>query len=228
MGYPGGDTLRERLERQVRLTPDEAVRIGLDVAGALDYAHRQGVVHRDLRPENILLVDDRAVIANFGLARALDQAAGTRLTATGILVGSPGYMSPELALGEGGLDARSDLYSLGCVLHEMLTGQPVHTGPTPQAILARRMALGKQPSSPAMRLLPPGLGPVIQRALAPLPADRYQTAGELAEGLKQPATQTPAAGAAEVGPMTRGLSARVIGIAATVFLLLLAGLLLFR
>jgi serine/threonine-protein kinase len=192
----------------------------VDVAGALDYAHRQGIVHRDLKPENILLVEDRAVIANFGVARALDHAAGRRLTATGILLGTPAYMSPEQATGEQTLDGRSDVYSLGCIVHEMLTGQPLHTGPTPQAILARRMASARQPSMPAIQLLPPELVPVVQRSLAPVPGDRYQTAGELAEALRKPETQVPASQPDMTRRQREGIPSWMIWGAAVAFLLI--------
>jgi DNA-binding SARP family transcriptional activator len=215
VAHPGGESLRERLTRVERIPREEAVRIAMDLAGALEYAHRQGIVHRDLRPENILLVDNRAVIANLGVARALDRAAGPSLTATGVLVGSPGYMSPEQAIGVSDIDGRSDVYGLGCMLYEMLAGVPVHTGPTPQAILVRRMKSATQPAPLALGPLPPGLGPVIRRALAPLSADRYQTAAELVAALENIGEKPAAKRAPAWGPWT----------AAVVFLLLLAGLL---
>src|SRR5947208_571481 len=135
-----GETLRTKLEREQQLPLDAALRITEQVASALDYAHRQGVIHRDVKPENILLHEGEAMVADFGIALAVLQEAGERLTATGLSVGTPAYMSPEQAAGDRQLDARSDVYSLGAVLYEMLAGEPPHTGPTARAVIAKILA----------------------------------------------------------------------------------------
>src|SRR5919205_1040768 len=132
-----GEPLRERLTRERQLSVEEAVRIAVAVAGALDYAHRRGVVHRDLKPENVLLQDGQPVVADFGIALAVSRAGGARITATGLSLGTPQYMSPEQATGDRVVDGRSDVYSLGAVLYEMLAGEPPHTGGTLQAVIAR-------------------------------------------------------------------------------------------
>ena len=135
MPYVAGESLRARLEKEKQLPLDGALRIAREVADALSYAHAQGVVHRDIKPENILLESGHAVVADFGIARAIDVAGGTRLTETGIALGTPAYMSPEQASGDRDLDGRSDLYSLGCVLYELLAGVPPFSGPTAESLL---------------------------------------------------------------------------------------------
>ncbi|MGH7470730.1 MAG: serine/threonine-protein kinase, partial [Longimicrobiales bacterium] len=140
MPFVAGDTLRVRLEREKQLSIDESIAITTAVASALDYAHRRGVIHRDIKPENILFQDGQAVVADFGIALAVQQAGGNRLTETGLSLGTPQYMSPEQATGDRVLDARSDIYSLGCVFYEMLAGEPPHTGATVQAVIARVIA----------------------------------------------------------------------------------------
>ena len=139
MPYVEGETLRDRISREKQLPVADAVRITTEVAAALDYAHRHGVIHRDIKPENILLHDGRALVADFGIALAASKAGGTRMTETGMSLGTPHYMSPEQAMGEREISARSDVYALGCVLYEMLVGEPPFTGPTAQAIIARVM-----------------------------------------------------------------------------------------
>jgi DNA-binding SARP family transcriptional activator len=175
-----GETLRERLCREGRLPLDAARDIARGVGSALDYAHQQGILHRDIRPENILLAGDQALVMNFGLARALDAAASPNLTLTGMLVGTPAYMSPEEARGEP-LDSRSDLYGLGCVFHEMITGQPVHSGPTGQAILGKRGSGRKGELEHKEPALSGDLANVLTKALSPDPRDRYPTARELVQ-----------------------------------------------
>jgi serine/threonine-protein kinase len=137
MPFVEGESLRDRLEREGPLRVEDALRIARDVAVALDHAHRNGIIHRDIKPENILLHDDEAVVADFGIARALSAAGTERMTQTGLAVGTPAYMSPEQA-SDTTLDARSDIYALGCVLYEMLAGEAPYTGSTPHAILAKQ------------------------------------------------------------------------------------------
>src|SRR5438552_12496866 len=137
MPFVEGESLRAKLDREKQLPIDEAVQLAASVAGALDYAHRQGVIHRDLKPENILLHEGEAMVADFGIALAVTQGGGDRLTDSGLRVGTPAYMSPEQATGDGQPDARRDVYSLPAVLYEMLAGEPPHTGPTAQAITAK-------------------------------------------------------------------------------------------
>ena len=182
MPYVEGESLRDRLRREVQLPVEEAVRLTHEVADALDYAHRHGLVHRDVKPENILLSDGHARVADFGVARALDAAGGSQLTETGMSVGTPAYMSPEQA-SAGQMDGRSDIYALGCVLYEMLAGEPPFTGPTPQAILAKRV-LEPVPHVRTLREgVPEPLEQAISRALARAPADRFATAAEFARAL---------------------------------------------
>jgi serine/threonine-protein kinase len=189
--YIEGDTLRDRLEREGQLTVDEAVRIACEVADALDYAHRQGVIHRDVKPANILLHDGRAIVADFGIALAVSEAGGDRITETGLSLGTPHYMSPEQATGEHRLDARTDIYALGCVLYEMLAGEPPHVGPTAQAVLARVLTAEPRPVTEARKTVPANVSAALTTALAKLPADRFQDAQDFAEALRDPAYATP-------------------------------------
>jgi eukaryotic-like serine/threonine-protein kinase len=180
MPFVEGETLRDRLTQSPQLPLDEAMRIARDVGEALDYAHGQGVVHRDIKPENILLAGRDAFVADFGIARAVERATEEETrTATGIMLGTPQYMSPEQASGEREIDGRSDVYALGCVLYEMLAGEPPFNGPTLQSIAVKHLAV----PAPAVRTLRPAVLPameaVIARALAKSPADRYQTTGAL-------------------------------------------------
>ncbi len=183
MPYVEGESLRSRLAREKQLPIPDAVRIASEVAGALDYAHRRGVVHRDIKPENILLHDGRALVADFGIALAVVQAGGSRMTQTGMSLGTPQYMSPEQAMGEREISARSDLYALGCVTYEMLTGEPPFTGPTAQAIVARVMT--EEPRSIVLQrnTVPPHVEDAVLVALAKLPADRFGGAAEFAAAL---------------------------------------------
>jgi eukaryotic-like serine/threonine-protein kinase len=181
MPFVEGETLRERLRRERQLPVDEALRIGREIALALDHAHRHGVVHRDVKPENILLAD-QALLADFGIARALSEEG--RITETGMTLGTPAYMSPEQASGTRELDGRSDIYSLGCVLYEMLAGEAPHSAPTAQAIIGRRLS---EPAPPVRRARPAASDEVermVATALAPIPADRFRTAGDMAEALE--------------------------------------------
>ncbi|HJR15764.1 MAG TPA: protein kinase [Gemmatimonadales bacterium] len=182
MPYVEGESLRNRMMRETQLPVDDALRIAREVADALDYAHRRQVVHRDIKPENILLSDGHARVADFGVARALEAAGGEELTGTGLAVGTPTYMSPEQASG-GKIDGRSDLYALGCVIYEMLAGEPPYTGPTPQAVIARRFTETPRPLGATRERLPTGLEQMVGKALARAPADRFQTAAEFAQAL---------------------------------------------
>jgi TolB-like protein len=184
MPYVAGESLAARLTRERQLAIGEAVRIACDVASALEYAHSRGFVHRDIKPENILLEDGRVLVADFGIARAISGPVEQKLTQTGVSIGTPTYMSPEQALAERTLDGRSDVYSLACVLYEMLAGQPPFIGPTAQAIVARQM-LDAVPSLTIVRsAIPDELEDAVLRALAKTPADRYSTAAEFAEALR--------------------------------------------
>jgi serine/threonine protein kinase len=175
-----GRSLRERLERERQLPLDEALRITREVASALDYAHRHQVVHRDIKPENILLHEGAAMVADFGIGKAL--SGGSSVTQTGMALGTPAYMSPEQAGGETNIDGRSDLYSLGCVLYEMLTGEPPFTGPTAQAVIAKRF-VSPIPKVRAVRDVPDVIDEAVTRALARTPVDRHPTAAQFAEAL---------------------------------------------
>jgi hypothetical protein len=181
--YVRGESLRSRLDRDKQLPLEEALRITQQMASALDHAHRQGVIHRDIKPENILLHEGEAMVADFGIALAVQ--GGERLTETGLSVGTPEYMSPEQAAGDRQLDARSDVYSLGAVLYEMLAGEPPHTGPTALAVIAKILA------APPTRLqvvrgdVPAPLDHAVTRALAKLPAERFATAAAFAAALSE-------------------------------------------
>ena len=183
MPYVEGESLRNKLTREKQLPVADAVRIAGEVASALDYAHRRGVVHRDIKPENILLHDGRALVADFGIALAVVQAGGSRMTQTGISLGTPQYMSPEQAMGEREISAKSDIYALGCVSYEMLTGEPPFSGPTAQAIVARVMTESPRPIQPQRSTVPPEVEEAVLVALAKLPADRWGSAKEFAEAL---------------------------------------------
>jgi len=183
MPYVEGETLRARLEAEPQLPVDETVRLIALLAGALDFAHARGVVHRDLKPENILLQAGQPVIADFGIALAVAQAGGERVTQTGLSLGTPHYMSPEQAAGTPTVDARSDQYAPGATAYEMLTGEPPHTGPTTPAIVARLMTERPRDSRATRPAVPAGVDAAIQRALEKSPADRFPSCGAFAEAL---------------------------------------------
>ncbi len=184
-----GESLRARLDRERQLPVPEAIALAGEVAEALDYAHRRGVVHRDVKPENILLSDGHALVADFGIARAIQVAGGDQLTETGVAVGTPHYMSPEQATAEPQLDGRSDIYSLGCVLYEMLSGAPPFSGGSAQAVMARHTVDPVPPLRTVRSSVPEALEAAIRRALAKSPADRYATARQFADALAaSPAT----------------------------------------
>jgi serine/threonine-protein kinase len=184
MPFVEGETLRDRLNRDKQLPVAEAVRITIEVASALDYAHRRGVVHRDIKPENILLHDGQALVADFGIALAASKAGGSRMTETGMSLGTPHYMSPEQAMGEREITARSDVYALGCVLYEMLTAEPPFTGATAQAVVARVVTESPRALVPQRHTIPRHVEAAVLTALEKLPADRFATAAEFADALK--------------------------------------------
>jgi serine/threonine protein kinase/Flp pilus assembly protein TadD len=185
MPFIEGESLRDRLRREHQLPVQDAVRLTREAALALDFAHRHGTVHRDIKPENILLVDGQALVADFGIARALDAGGDTRLTETGMSVGTPAYMSPEQAAGDKSLDARTDIYSLATVLYEMLAGETPFTAPTAQASLARRLMETPRPLRQLRETVPDGVAEAVTKALARAPADRFATAAEFARALEQ-------------------------------------------
>src|SRR5512141_3193025 len=184
MPFVEGESLRSRLNREKQLPMADAIRIATEVASALDYAHRPGAVHRDIKPENILIHDGRALVADFGIALAASKAGGNRMTETGMSLGTPHYMSPEQAMGEREITARSDVYALGAVLYEMLTGDPPFTGSTAQAVVARVVTESPRPMLPQRHTIPPHVEAAVLTALEKLPADRFSTAAEFADALK--------------------------------------------
>ncbi len=189
MPFVEGESLRERLVRERQLPVNEALRLTTEIAHALDFAHRQGLVHRDIKPENILLSGGQAVVADFGIARAIRAAGGAKLTETGTSLGTPTYMSPEQVLGSDDLDGRSDLYGLGCLLYEMLAGQPPFTGPTAESVVHQHLA-AEPPLVTAVRpTVPESVARAVTRALAKAPADRFTTASEFVDALATPASQ---------------------------------------
>ena len=184
MPYIQGETLRAKLDRETQFSVDEALRIAIDVAGALDYAHRHGVIHRDIKPENILMHDGRPMVADFGIALALSAAAGGRMTETGMSLGTPHYMSPEQATAEKELTGRSDVYSLASVLYEMLTGEPPHMGKSAQQIIMKIIAEPVKPVTDLRKSVPEHVAHAVARALEKLPADRQSSAAEFALALQ--------------------------------------------
>ena len=227
MPYVEGESLADRLAREKQLPLEEAVRITREVASALDYAHRHGVIHRDIKPANILLQDGTALVSDFGIALALSNAGGARLTETGLSLGTPFYMSPEQAMGDRQLDARSDVYSLGAVLYEMLTGDPPHTGSTAQAVIAA--VVTERPRDVAARRprVAPHVAEAVHRALEKLPADRFASAAEFSRALEGPAATTgriaafnpPRAGRRRWVPAVLAVFGVAVGLAGGRFLL---------
>jgi TolB-like protein len=222
MPFVAGESLRARLDRAGPLSIDDAVLFAAEAADALEYAHELGVIHRDIKPENILIDDGHAMVVDFGIARAAAEAGDEKLTQTGITLGTPHYMSPEQGMADRNLDRRSDVYSLGCVLYEMLAGQPPFAGSTAHAVIARH-AMGQVPPLTIVRpTVSVQLEAVVMRALAKVPADRFQTAHEFAEALRHPeremqqsrwtaATHVPAGvhGAPSAGPGVPSVGAGV-------------------
>jgi Tol biopolymer transport system component len=221
MPYIEGESLRQRLRREKQLPVTDALRIAREVAGGLDSAHRKGIVHRDIKPENILLHEGggQAVIADFGIALAVSRSdSAARMTETGMSLGTPQYMSPEQAMGERDITARSDVYALGCVLYEMLVGEPPFTGHSAQAIFARILTEEPRALAGQRRTIPPHVDAAVQTALAKVPADRYASASEFAAALATP-SGTISTGAE---PVSRARS-RVVAAAAGAALLVGTG-----
>jgi serine/threonine-protein kinase len=226
MPYVEGESLRDRLTRERQLPIADAVRIAREVASALDYAHRRGIIHRDIKPENILLHDGAALVADFGIALAASRAGGSRMTETGMSLGTPQYMSPEQAMGERELDARSDIYALGAMTYECLTGEPPFSGPTAQAIVAKVMTGTPEPVTSLRRTVPPNVAAAVHQALEKLPADRFTSAADFAAALGNPGFAAGRAGVIEGAAHGGPLHARpaLIGAAAlTLLSLTLAG-----
>ncbi len=191
MPFVEGESLRDRLERERQLPLEDALQVAREVADALAYAHSLGVVHRDIKPENILFQAGHAVVADFGIAKAIASAGRAPLTATGLAVGTPAYMSPEQAAGSGALDGRSDVYALGCVLFEMLAGETPYAGPTPQAILAKKLSEPLPRISVVREVVSAEVEAALSKALARAPADRWPTAAEFAAALVAPSVVRP-------------------------------------
>jgi serine/threonine-protein kinase len=183
MPFIEGETLRDRLDRDKQLPITDAVKIASEVASALDYAHRHGVIHRDIKPSNILFHDGRALVADFGIALAATRSATDRMTHTGMTLGTPHYMSPEQAMAERSLTPRSDIFSLGALTYEMLTGEPPFTGPTAQAVLAKVLTAEPKPPRELRKSIPPHVDQAVLTSLEKLPADRFATAAAFSEAL---------------------------------------------
>ena len=205
MPYVEGESLRDRLTHAKQLPVDEALRIAREVADALEYAHARGVIHRDIKPENIMLAGGHALVADFGIALAVSRSdGGTRMTETGMSLGTPHYMSPEQAMGEKEITPAADVYALGCVTYEMLTGEPPFTGPTAQAIIAKVLTSDPEPVTTLRKSAPPYVDLALETALQKLPADRFATAKAFADALERPGAQghggTGARSSSSVGP----------------------------
>ena len=221
MPYVEGESLRDRLTREHQLPVDEAVRIAREVADALDYAHRHGVIHRDIKPENILLHDGRVQVADFGIALAVSRSdGGTRITETGMSLGTPHYMAPEQAMGEREITPKADIYALGCMTYEMLCGEPPFSGPTAQAIIARMMTEEPRSLTLQRKSIPPHVEAAVRTALEKLPADRMASAAEFAAALANPGYVAASGTAARTAAGRGGLGMRVLpgrpGLAAVV------------
>ncbi len=226
MPYVEGESLRDRLNREKQLPVADAVRIATEVAGALDYAHRHGIIHRDIKPENVMLHDGSALVADFGIALAVSSAGGTRMTETGMSLGTPHYMSPEQAMGEREITARSDVYALGAMTYEMLVGDPPFTGSTAQAIVAKVVTESPRPMLPQRHTIPAHVETAVLTALEKLPADRFASAAEFSDALNRPelapaaSRAMPAGGLAAPTGRSRLRDPLFIGVAAIAVLAL--------
>src|SRR5215212_2014583 len=184
MPYIEGETIRERLNRETQFGVDDAVRIAREVADALDYAHRHGVIHRDIKPENILLHDGRAMVMDFGIALAVSAAAGGRMTETGLSLGTPHFFFNEPATAEKEVTGRSDIYSLGSVLYEMLAGDPPHTGSSAQQVIMKIITEQAEPVTTHRKSVPPNVAAAVAKSLEKLAADRFASAAEFGAALQ--------------------------------------------
>ncbi|HSQ32043.1 MAG TPA: protein kinase [Gemmatimonadaceae bacterium] len=223
MPFIEGETLRAKLDRETQLGIDEAVNITCEVAGALDYAHRHGVIHRDIKPENILLHDGRAMVMDFGIALAVSAAVGGRMTETGLSLGTPHYMSPEQATADRDITARSDIYSLASVLYEMLAGDPPFVASSAQAVIMKIITEPARPVNEHRRSVPSNLVAAVGKALEKLPADRFESAKAFSDALANPAFETATAAHAK-SARTSGVSPVLFRATAAVAVLSLAGL----
>jgi serine/threonine-protein kinase len=212
MPFVDGESLRARLDREKQLPVDEAVRIAVAIAGALDYAHANGVIHRDMKPENVLLQAGQPVIADFGIALAVSNAGGARVTQTGLSLGTPQYMSPEQATGDRVIDGRTDIYSLAAMTYEMLTGEPPHTGTSAQAIIAKLMTEDVRPLTVLRRAVPPHVDAAVRHGLEKLAADRFATAGDFSLALTgaRPFTMTGTATSANAASFAATARSRML------------------
>jgi Tol biopolymer transport system component/tRNA A-37 threonylcarbamoyl transferase component Bud32 len=223
MPFVEGESLRDRLRRDKQLPIPDAVRLATEVAAALDYAHRHGVIHRDIKPENVMLHDGSALVADFGIALAVSSAGATRMTETGMSLGTPHYMSPEQAMGEREITARSDVYALGAMTYEMLVGEPPFTGPTAQAIIAKVMTNEPAPLTAQRRSVPAAVEDAVLTALAKLPADRFGSAAEFAAALRGDVAR-PTGTRRIAAPASSPVALRVVGLIAAVAALAAAAL----
>ena len=217
--YVRGESLRSRLEREKQLPVEETIRIATQVAAALDFAHRQGIIHRDIKPENILLHEGEAVVTDFGIALAVREAGGERLTGTGMSLGTPQYMSPEQATGDRELDARTDVYALAAVVYEMLAGEPPFTGPTVQSIIAKQLTERPLRLGVTRQDLPPNIDAAVRRGLAKVPADRFPGTAEFATALTTPT------GVVGAGPTIQHRKRTAIGLALATIIVAVAAIL---
>jgi eukaryotic-like serine/threonine-protein kinase len=217
MPYVTGETLRARLDRERQLPIDDALRIAREVADALGAAHALGVVHRDIKPENILLQGGHALVADFGIALAVQQASGARMTQTGLSLGTPQYMSPEQAMGERQIDARADIYALGAVTYEMLAGEPPFTGTSVQAIISRVLTEEPRPLAAQRKSVPESVESAVLRALEKLPADRFASAAEFVNALDHDTSPTRRAPRLARGSAERGRALAAAGVTLAAF-----------
>ena len=210
MPFIQGETLRAKLDRETQLGIDEAVKITVDIAEALQYAHEHGVIHRDIKPENILLANGRPMVADFGIALAVSAAAGGRMTETGLSLGTPHYMSPEQATADKSITNRSDIYSLASVTYEMLTGEPPHMGNSAQQIIMKIVTEDAAPVTKLRKSVPPNVAAAVAKALEKLPADRFESAAQFVEALKNTSFHTTRGVGAAAGGAQAGMSRRTV------------------